>query len=93
MFGGSTYDHERDFERLDNQFERVFELMRDGRFRSLSEIATETSSPPSSVSARLRDMRKPQFGEHTVNRRYVANGLYEYQLVPNLQPAQQLALV
>lgn len=79
-FGGDTYDEERDFERLDSQFDRVFELMRGGKRFTLQEIAQATDSPQSSVSARLRDMRKPEFGGHTVNRFYAGNGLYEYQL-------------
>ncbi len=34
------------------------------------------------ISARIRDLRKPQFGGHTVHRRPVAGkpGLYQYRL-------------
>jgi hypothetical protein len=80
-FDGDTYKHERDGERLSPQYHRVFNLMRDGRWRSLETIWSMTGDFPSSVSARLRDMRKERFGGHTVERRYVANGEWEYRLL------------
>lgn len=80
-FDGATFDHARDSERLGDQMRNVFALMQDGEYRTLAQIAFFTFSPESSVSARLRDLRKPRFGAHTVNRRYVGNGLYQYQLL------------
>jgi len=80
-FDGSTYNHARDGARLGDQMLSVFQIMRDGEYRTLGQIAASTYSPESSVSARLRDLRKPRFGGHTVNRRYVGNGLYQYQLL------------
>ena len=38
-FNGSDYDQERDAPRLSNQYKRVFELMQDGEWRALREIA------------------------------------------------------
>lgn len=84
-FDGSTYDPEADKERLTRQIERVHALMIDGKWRTLEEIAQATGAPTHSVSARLRDLRKPRFGGYTVNRRHrgaAENGLYEYQVVP-----------
>lgn len=81
VFDGSTYDHDRDGARLGEQMLAVLSLMADGRFRTLAEISSQTNAPESSVSARLRDLRKPRFGGHTVNRQYVRKGLHEYQLV------------
>jgi hypothetical protein len=82
-FDGQTYDHKRDGPRLTTQYGRTFALMLDGQWRTLAEIASTTGCPEASVSARLRDMRKPRFGEHTVNHRIRegANGLWEYRLI------------
>lgn len=81
QFDGSTYEHERDGSRLAEQTRAVFSVMKDGQFRTLSLIAQMTGAPEASVSARLRDLRKSRFGGHTVNRRYVCKGLFQYQLV------------
>jgi hypothetical protein len=79
-FDGETYDPKRDQARLSGQAARIFKLMKDGEWRTLSEISRLTGDPESSVSARLRDFRKPRFGSHTVNRRMAIAGLYYYQL-------------
>jgi len=80
-FGGTTYNAARDGARLFAQFTDVFELMRDGVWRTLGEIETQTGHPQASISARLRDFRKKKFGGHTVNRQYLGQGLFRYQLV------------
>lgn len=85
-FDGATYDHDRDHLRLGAQAQRVVDLMRDGQWRTLSEIATATGDPEASVSARLRDLRKPKFGRHDIGRRQRDEsmpGLYEYRWQPN----------
>ena len=82
-FNGSDYDHERDAPRLSNQYKRVFELMQDGEWRTLREIANLTSDPEASVSAQLRHMRKKRFGNHVVDKKYIENGLYYYRLIVN----------
>lgn len=81
QFDGQTYEHERDGSRLAEQTRAVFSVMKDGQFRTLSLLAQMTGAPEASVSARLRDLRKPRFGGHTVNRQYLGNGLFQYQLV------------
>lgn len=81
---GSTYDHARDGARLHRQHNRVLALVRDGEWRSLGAIAEATGDPEASVSARLRDLRKPKFGAHTIERRYVSRGFFEYRLVLQL---------
>lgn len=89
-FDGATYDHDRDGQRLSEQYISVFNLMRDGVWRTLKAVADSVSAPQQSVSARLRDARKERFGEHVVNRRYVGDGLYEYQLQVNTgQPTKK----
>lgn len=80
-FDGADYDRERDRARLGAQIRRVFDLMRDGRWRTLESIAAATGDPHASISAQLRHLRKAKFGCHVVNRRHVGNGLYEYQLL------------
>lgn len=82
-FDGATYDAERDCVRLTGQMWRVWSLMRDGEWRDLRVISRWAQGETQAVSARLRDFRKQRFGRHTVNRRYVANGLFEYQVIPN----------
>lgn len=82
---GDTYSRDADYERLTGQSKRVYDLMADGQWRTLAEISSFLHDPEASISARLRDLRKPKFGEHTVNRRHRGpkeDGLYEYQLVP-----------
>lgn len=81
---GETFDSTLDGPRLNEQARRVFELMSDGVWRTLAEIADATGSPTQSVSARLRDFRKREFGAHTVNRRRrgeASAGVWEYQLI------------
>jgi hypothetical protein len=62
------------------QLTKVRDLMLDGQWRSLIEIAAATGSPQASVSARLRDLRKAKFGGYTVERRLLSPGLYEYRV-------------
>lgn len=80
-FDGATFDQERDGARLGEQMQAVFASMKDGQYHTLSDIARMTGAPEASVSARLRDLRKPRFGGHTVNRQYVRRGLFQYQLL------------
>lgn len=85
QFDGGTYRPDVDHERLAGQIRRVYDAMEDGTWRTLEEIARLTHDPESSVSARLRDLRKAKFGEHRVERRHrgpAADGLYEYLLIP-----------
>lgn len=84
-FDGPTYDAETDEARLTGLLEQVFELMKDRKFRTLQEIKKQLccNAGEASISARLRDLRKPRFGAHTVNRRRrgeASAGVFEYQL-------------
>lgn len=80
-FDGATFEPSRDGERLTSQLIRVKELMLDGQWRSLPQIAAVVGGSEAGVSARLRDLRKPRNGAYTVNRRHVAEGLHEYQVI------------
>lgn len=63
-----------------DQLKAVYDVMKDGRWRSLAELAYASGHPEASVSARLRDLRKKG---HLVNRRKAKEGkLYEYQVLP-----------
>lgn len=79
-FDGETYDHERDHDRLNAQLTRVYMVLRDQRWHTLSELAQLTGDPTPSVSARLRDLRKEKFGGHIIHRQYVDRGLWQYRL-------------
>jgi hypothetical protein len=84
---GHTYNRERDKARLNAQLTAVFEAMKDGHWRTLARIRAMTGAPEASISARLRDCRKSKFGAHTVERRFVERGLYEYRLLVAAQAA------
>jgi hypothetical protein len=88
MFSGATYNHARDYGRLGAQMLRVFNVMRDGEWRTLADIATATGDPQASVSARLRDLRKERFGGATVERKYRGRGLFAYRLAALADGAQ-----
>ena len=75
-----------DNKRLTKQYDRIFDYMKDGKWRTLYDISKTLGYPESSVSAQLRHMRKPRFGSHTINRNRVQTpngGTYEYQLIVN----------
>lgn len=80
-FAGDTYDAARDGARLGSHLERVLALMQDGGWWTLVDLATEAGCSEASASARLRDLRKPKFGGHHVERKHVENGLWKYRLV------------
>ena len=80
-FDGETYEPGRDHERLSRQLDKVLGIMPDWLWHTLREIAEAISQPEASVSARIRDLRKPKFGGWTVERRYASNGGWEYRLL------------
>tara|TARA_R110000824_G_scaffold368436_1_gene557756 strand:- start:1185 stop:1535 length:351 start_codon:yes stop_codon:yes gene_type:complete len=82
-FDGSDYDPDRDDARLTGQLLRIVQCMNDSRWRTLPDIERETGAPAASISAQLRHLRKPRFGGHTVNKDYMGNGVWQYQLVMN----------
>jgi hypothetical protein len=91
-FGGDTFDEKLDGERLRTQLGRVFDLMKDGRWRTLAAIAIQCQpASEASVSARLRDFRKKKFGNHAVEhkRDQSVEGLWWYRLIPNENPEDE----
>ena len=81
-FDGSTYDVAADHTRLRGQLWRVFQLMSDGKFRTLAEIAEEAQGSEAACSARLRDLRKAKYGSREIERKRVAGGLWQYRMKP-----------
>ncbi len=82
-FNGPVYEAEHDHARLTKQHERIRDLMLDGMWRTLDEIAVATGDPAASISAQLRHLRKARFGGWTVEKRARAlreRGLFEYRL-------------
>jgi hypothetical protein len=82
--GGETYDPARDRDRLGRQARDVWDAMVGGQTHTLRSLEAVTGHPQASISARLRDFRKPEFGCHTVERlRRGDGGTYFYMLRPN----------
>ena len=83
LFDGPAYDADRDQARLTGQCRRVFVAMADQRWYTISELERMLPCDSSnSITAQFRHLRKDRFGAHTVNRRHISNGLFEYQLIP-----------
>lgn len=82
-FDGATYAPEFDQSRLTGQMLRVYDILKLENWETLDEIAATTGDPQQSISARIRDLRKPRFGSHTIDRRRRGdpkNGLFEYRM-------------
>jgi hypothetical protein len=85
-FDGSNYEAKYDGARLTKQLLKIFAMMETGHWHTLREISLFTGVHEPSVSAQLRNLRKPAFGAHKVNKQPRGdrgNGLWEYQLIPN----------
>lgn len=80
-FDGATYDWRQDHARLKSQLHRVYTFMSDGGWHTLSDIsAYGINGSEASVSARLRDLRKEQYGGHEIDRERVEGGLFRYRM-------------
>ena len=82
LFDGPALERPLDDERLGSQLGRVFRALDEdrGRWWRLAALAERVGGSEAGVSARLRDLRKPRFGAHVIERRRVTGGLYEYRL-------------
>lgn len=79
--GGRTFVPALDRQRLGRQHARIVALMRDAHWRTLAAIERNTRDPQASISARLRDLRKLQYGHFVVERRRTATpGVFEYRV-------------
>lgn len=77
------WEREQDRKRISAQRQAVFDLMKDGEWRTLREIEEATGYPQASISARLRDFRKRQYGGFTVwkSRSGPGRGTYRYAVL------------
>jgi hypothetical protein len=83
-FCGETYEPALDQARLGHQLSRVVEFMSDHLPHTLADIARATGAPEASVSARLRDMRRPIHRKglgYRVDRTRLDRGLHSYRWV------------
>ena len=62
------------------QLLKVYTVMRDGKWRTLAQIAFEAKAPEASVSARIRDLANEKGIPHE-KRKAREGSLYEYRLL------------
>jgi hypothetical protein len=72
-------------EKLQRHLRPLKSVLGKGRWLTLVEIDSLLQEKgvcieTQSISARLRDLRKVEHGGHNVERRYLANGIYQYRL-------------
>jgi len=80
-FDGEEYIPSQDQRRLAGQLKRIYEVMKDGKWRTIQEVAQITNYPANSIQAQLRHLRKERFGSYLVEKRRVTTtGLYEYRV-------------
>lgn len=82
-FDGETYEPDKDRPRLNRQLQKVYSTVKAGRWHTLRELSDLLDEPEASISARLRDLRKPRFGSFEVQRRRRGDekkGIFEYRL-------------
>ena len=80
VFRETTFDPVIDRPRLDTLRGRVQETMKDGCWHKLSDLALCCGGSEAGVSARIRELRRPEYGGHNIIKRRVANGgLWEYK--------------
>ena len=92
-FDGLTYEPEKDHGRMAEQMAKVFEIMADGEWHTLDEIAKKVFIKEQSASARIRDLRKERFGGYLVDREPTdIRGIFRYRLrIP--KPSTQLTFL
>lgn len=63
--------------------EKIFNLMKDEQFRTLAEISKMTGVGEASVSAQIRNLKKPQFGGHDSDKKHLGGGIWIYRIIVN----------
>lgn len=82
-FGGVTYDPVLDGPRLTGQLKRVRDFMLDYEWHTLKEILVACApGKEQAMSARIRDLRKEEFGGYIMPRERVRGGLWIYRMEP-----------
>ena len=74
-----------DMQRLGTQRADVWRLLKLGRWWTLADLAAHSGHPEASVSARIRDFRRPKYGSHSIQRRRApgTDATWEYRLAPD----------
>ncbi len=80
QFDGAVYEAELDLDRLTWQLDRIKKLMSDGQWRTVERISKIVKAPECSVSAQLRNLKKPRFGGYKVEKRRAVGALWEYRV-------------
>jgi len=79
-FDGRTFDPALDADRLGTQLGRVYACLSDGQWYTLEQLQAFCGGSEAGISARLRDLRKPRFGGHVIDRERVNGGLWRYRM-------------
>lgn len=70
-FDSESYCDEIDYKPLRGQLALIFALIKDGEYRTLADIVDECGGRIKSTAARLRDLRKPEYGSYIVDKKLV----------------------
>ena len=79
-FKGIGSENGEDRERLTGQFEGVWEIMRDGEYHTIKEVAEKTGEPAQSVGRQIRYIRSKPRGSHVLEREYRGHGIYAFRV-------------
>lgn len=79
FFDGRTFTPQ-DTQRLSRQLDIVKRCLLNGEWWTLTALAAVSGGSEAGVSARLRDLRKPRFGNYVIERQRIAGGLYKYRI-------------
>lgn len=82
-FKGATFSPELDGPRLTTQLQRVKLCLLGGQWWTLRQLVAIAGGSEAAVSARIRDLRRPEHGGYTILRERVGgvSGLWRYKLV------------
>lgn len=75
----STLD-QADLPRIEFLVERVRKQLLRGEWITLAYLSAVCKGSEASVSARIRDLRTKRHGSHTVERRRLDSGIFEYRI-------------
>lgn len=71
--------------KLNKGLQRVLDIMSDGEWWKMDEIAAQADMREGSVGSRIRELREPRHGGYTIERRHVGDRQYEFRLIVNKQ--------
>lgn len=82
LFDGPAIERS-DVPRLSGQLKKVYELMKDGGWFTIRQVARHVGCCEVSAASRMRDLRKERFGGHRVKRKRDQSrpGVFRYRLI------------